>query len=920
LPMRVPGRRVAIGGYGAWGALLLKCIILIPPFIALMLMARVALLPGPQHHPLTLLPAPAAAPLAASQALRAPVVREVQALPQLKPRSQEEDAQLRQQWPSDVYCCSRKSPWRCVEGGAELSAPAPARQQSIGFATFMSSHRPHSAVDLWASMQRYAFPGHDVHLFVFTDLAGSANFLPHPNVHTMQQGGVEWPFDTLALHFLCLLNIEWFAAMDYVLSIDPDMLLVQTLGEEVLGERIAALQPWFFGGRAEEFSYERRLAYDGSPYSSAFVAPEEGGCYFSSSLFGGSLVGFTSILQRTVALVHADLAASPPRLAVLQDESYLNRVYLELPPTVVLSPAFAYPSPPADEGLLEGEHSAAYKTTSGKRRFKPSILNLGKGLEFGVHGGMQPWGGLAVPMFISPPSAHKDTWLVQSPSAAAVAARVTFIVKAFERPTCIRRLLSSIVDSYPGASVVVLDDSESPLLAAGELRKLRRQLNLTYVHSEYDIGLSEGRNRMVGLVHTPLVLLLDDDFILPKASLGLEELLPALEGGTFDIAGGCVDSPQGSAWSYTFAEGDGVLTQSAYLPCAREATGVPPDYMTQSTACWRADSILNFFLARTEFLQSVPWDPRLKVGEHEDFFLRVKDAGGRVGMCRGVTAMNDNSCDSTPKYMEKRRRVFDYWVTFFMKRGLHRMVTAAGRYELDCECLVPRRPKWATTADQAALLAELPQYRTALDVSRRKLGSSHPETVRALIGLADMLTDLHKRSEAEALYREALQWSREQLKDGHPDRYSCIFNLADVLWEQGKLGEAEAVYLEATAAAERVTGGAYSAESAEAARGLAGLWADQGKYALAESKVRALLVVVESEKGGTHHETIATYAELVRLLRLQGRHGEAEQLSHVALNAPAQEGGRGAALAAAQEPCKCAIDVKQDNIWFAQKI
>ena len=256
--MRVPGRRVAIGGYGAWGALLLKCIILILPFIALMLMAREAFRFTPKRT-LT------ACPLATMQALRPSLLREGHNynllreghnLPRFRSGSREEDAQFRQQWPSDVYCCSRKSPWRCVEGGAELSAPAPARQQNIGFVTFMNWHRPQAVVDLWASLQRFAFPGHDVHLFVFTHLSGSPDFLPHPKVHTMQQGGVEWPFDTLALHFLCLLHIEWFAAMDYVLSIDPDMLLVQTLGEEVLGERIAALQPWFFGRRVEEFSYE----------------------------------------------------------------------------------------------------------------------------------------------------------------------------------------------------------------------------------------------------------------------------------------------------------------------------------------------------------------------------------------------------------------------------------------------------------------------------------------------------------------------------------------------------------------------------------------------------------------------------------------------------------------------------------------
>jgi len=68
--------------------------------------------------------------------------------------------------------------------------------------------------------------------------------------------------------------------------------------------------------------------------------------------------------------------------------------------------------------------------------------------------------------------------------------------------------------------------------------------------------------------------------------------------------------------------------------------------------------------------RSMRWDPRLKMGEHEDFFLRAREAEGRVGLCRGVTAKNDNSCDRTPEYRKLRGRVFDFWVIFFTKVGL----------------------------------------------------------------------------------------------------------------------------------------------------------------------------------------------------------------------------------------------------------
>jgi hypothetical protein len=73
-----------------------------------------------------------------------------------------------------------------------------------------------------------------------------------------------------------------------------------------------------------------------------------------------------------------------------------------------------------------------------------------------------------------------------------------------------------------------------------------------------------------------------------------------------------------------------------------------------------------------------------RLGEHEDFYLRVQQQKGRVGLCRGATAVNDNSCDASPLYKAKRGRVFDYWITFFQKHGLREMRTAAGRYILQC--------------------------------------------------------------------------------------------------------------------------------------------------------------------------------------------------------------------------------------------
>jgi glycosyltransferase involved in cell wall biosynthesis len=628
---------------------------------------------------------------------------------------------------SSYLCCDNDSPWRCVTGnerpaygelrrldlvphhpavqgeGGKGGSPSSSslrslrsQQLRIGFVTYATGPYNSFAEDLWESIQHHAFPGHEVHLFLFTDRAGDNNFLPHSRVHKRQQSRLGWPFDSLGRHFLYLNESEWFAGMDYLLAIDSDAIVVGPLDELMLGDRIATLQAWSFGHARVDFAYDKRVTPADAPYTAGFIGADEGLCYFCGGLFGGTLEGFLDILESTVSLARRDLQGSPARVALWHDESYLNRVFIDKPPSVVLAPNFMYPEPPVDEWLfVQGNKDGkmAWTMRGGGRRFRHKIYNLGvrKHVDAQVHE-FQPLTA-TIPAIMSGSGEAEPFPLPLL--RVDVSSRVTFLVKSFERPACLTRLLDSIEKSYPGFSVIVLDDSASPLLTQANLDKYS-SLHITYLPAETDIGLSEGRNRLVDAASTPYILLLDDDFILRDDEVKgtgngqsggkLAALVSALEFGGFDMVGGCVDSTQGSAWSYGLGRYSGILQQRADVPCRANDGETPrsPDFVTDELACWKVDMILNFFLARVKFLQRVRWDPILKVGEHEDFFLRAKDAGGRVAMCRGFVAENDNTCDATPAYKAKRRRVFDYWVHMFRKHKLSRMETAAGSYTLQC--------------------------------------------------------------------------------------------------------------------------------------------------------------------------------------------------------------------------------------------
>lgn len=184
---------------------------------------------------------------------------------------------------------------------------------------------------------------------------------------------------------------------------------------------------------------------------------------------------------------------------------------------------------------------------------------------------------------------------------------VTAIVKAFERNEALINLYESIRTFYPELRIVIIDDSRSPS------NDFSNDPLVTYVNTEFDIGLSEGRNRALSLVDTEYFLLLDDDFVFTsKTDLSL--MFEVLESTPFSIvSGGVVDFGKETR---TFFGSLKLRHKSLYLleGVARGTLNGLPVY----------DFVLNFFMARTSIIKSSPWDSDLKLGEHEDFFFHLK--------------------------------------------------------------------------------------------------------------------------------------------------------------------------------------------------------------------------------------------------------------------------------------------------------
>lgn len=191
--------------------------------------------------------------------------------------------------------------------------------------------------------------------------------------------------------------------------------------------------------------------------------------------------------------------------------------------------------------------------------------------------------------------------------------QVTAIIKTYERPDHLRKLITSIRQYYPDLPVVIVDDSRE---------KLGHDFddNVLYIHTEHDVGLSKGRNLGVKNVYTPYTLLLDDDYLFTQETR-IEDMVQIIEEQNMDIVSGDVYD-----FGKTLRVCNGVFElrdNKLFLVQGKARENAQNDYPLY-------DYLINFFLARTQILKNSPWDSELKIREHEHFFWKMRKLDARL--------------------------------------------------------------------------------------------------------------------------------------------------------------------------------------------------------------------------------------------------------------------------------------------------
>lgn len=177
--------------------------------------------------------------------------------------------------------------------------------------------------------------------------------------------------------------------------------------------------------------------------------------------------------------------------------------------------------------------------------------------------------------------------------------QLTLVIKAFERPQSLSKLLRSIRRMYPRIAIVVVDDS----------RDARPLPGVETVLLPFDSGVSAGRNAGLARVRTPYAMILDDDFLFYRGTDLAAALHKLAAEPAIDILGGYVITLPAVEWN-----------DSDNTPIYKPGLGPPGERVG---GLERRRKVPNFYLARRERLALVGWDAALKRLDHIDFFTRA---------------------------------------------------------------------------------------------------------------------------------------------------------------------------------------------------------------------------------------------------------------------------------------------------------
>jgi histo-blood group ABO system transferase len=176
---------------------------------------------------------------------------------------------------------------------------------------------------------QYLLPNHKRWIYVFTD-----SEKPIKGVEMVYTEHKPFPHPTLyRYHIIYNYFHSQQLNFDYYYYLDSDSLIVNTVGDEILGKLVLTQHPGFYHKRPTTYTFDRKFL------SMAYVNPFGIKKYFAGGFNGGS----EYLKMAKTIMKWVDIDAKYGYVPCWHDESYLQKYAKLHPPDVILNPKYLYP-------------------------------------------------------------------------------------------------------------------------------------------------------------------------------------------------------------------------------------------------------------------------------------------------------------------------------------------------------------------------------------------------------------------------------------------------------------------------------------------------------------------------------------------------------------------------------------------------
>jgi len=219
------------------------------------------------------------------------------------------------------------------------------------------------AKQLVESAKKFLLKDHEVEFLLWSDMPDTdygCTLFPTESL--------EWPHPTLLRYHTFLQQEEKLKEFDYLFYVDIDMIFVDEVGDELLGEGLTAIgHPMYWLREGLRFPLEP------NPESSAYIKVPY--YYFCGGIQGGKSEDFIKAMWSMRRAIDADFTKN--YIARWNDESHWNRYLFDNPPSVILDPAYCYP-----DSIIKEYYEKVWGQS-----FKPRLITITKKNSLSKEGG-----------------------------------------------------------------------------------------------------------------------------------------------------------------------------------------------------------------------------------------------------------------------------------------------------------------------------------------------------------------------------------------------------------------------------------------------------------------------------------------------------------------------------------------------------